>query len=122
PAYHAFNCAVTAWHMTDWIWQTATAEDRAYLLSKLAAPATGKSNFGAFTGELVKRHRVLHICRQIATGSKHKIVERNPDPDVGAKEQWHAGRLRRSKSGIPRASYSISLLIRDGEVLRPALE
>ena len=19
PAYHAFNCAVTAWHMTDWV-------------------------------------------------------------------------------------------------------
>ena len=86
PAYHAFNCAVTAWHMTDWIWQSATADDRVEVLSKLAAPATGKSNFGAFTQALTQRHRVLHICRQIATGSKHKIVERHPDADVGAKQ------------------------------------
>ena len=50
-----------------------------------------------------------------------KIVERNPDPDVGAKEQWHVGRARRSRSGIS-FPYSVSLLIRDGDVLRPALE
>ena len=123
PAYHAFNCAVTAWHMTDWIWQSATAEDRAELLSKLAITATGKSqnDFSAFTRALMKSHRVLHICRQIAIGSKHKIVERHPDPDVRAEEHWHVGRLR-SRSGVSSANYSISLLIRDGEVLRPALE
>jgi hypothetical protein len=22
PAYHAFNCAVTAWHLTDWTWES----------------------------------------------------------------------------------------------------
>jgi hypothetical protein len=111
PAYHAFNCAVTAWHMTDWVWQSATVEDRAFLLSKLAVPATGKSqtDFNAFTRAVMKRHRALHICRQIAIGSKHKIVERSPDPDVGAKEHRHEGGPS-------------SLLIRDGEVWRPALE
>ena len=24
PGYHAFNCAVTAWHMADWVWQSAS--------------------------------------------------------------------------------------------------
>jgi hypothetical protein len=26
PGYHAFNCAVTAWHMTDWVWQSASLQ------------------------------------------------------------------------------------------------
>jgi hypothetical protein len=121
PAYHAFNCAVTAWHMSDWVWRSATAEDRAELLSKLAAPATGKGSFAAFTGELVKQHRVLHICRQIATGSKHKIIERDPDPDVRAEEQWHAG-CRIWSVGGGSITYYVSLMIRDGKIWLPALK
>jgi hypothetical protein len=51
PAYHAFNCAVTAWHVTDWIWQSAIPEERAELFSKLNVVATGKSqdDFKVFT-------------------------------------------------------------------------
>ena len=26
--YHAFNCAVTAWHTTDWLWNDLTTELR----------------------------------------------------------------------------------------------
>jgi hypothetical protein len=63
PGYHAFNCAVTAWHMADWVWQSASPQDRAELLSKLNIVATGKSrkDFGAFTKALMDRHRVLHL-------------------------------------------------------------
>ena len=41
PGYHAFNCVVTAWHMADWVWQSASPQDRAELLSKLNIVATG---------------------------------------------------------------------------------
>jgi hypothetical protein len=121
PAYHAFNCAVTAWHMTDWVWQSGSSVDRGYLLSKLAVPATSK-DFGAFTRALMDQHRVLHICRQIAVGSKHKIIERRPDPDVGAEEHRDIEPALGGTPGIPFSHYSIRLLIRDGKVLRPALE
>jgi hypothetical protein len=94
PAYHAFNCAITAWHMADWIWQIAAAQDRIYLLSEFALSPTGENqrDFSLFTRALMARYRVLHICRQLATGSKHKLVERHPDPDVLAEEHWTLNR------------------------------
>jgi hypothetical protein len=125
PGYHAFNCAVTAWHMADWVWQSASPQDRAELLSKLNIVATGKSrkDFGAFTKALMDRHRVLHICRQIATGSKHKEVEVSPDPEVVAEERWDIEPARvRSRISVQITTYSIRLMIRDGDVSRSALE
>lgn len=26
PSYCAFNCAVTAWHIADWVWQSPVSE------------------------------------------------------------------------------------------------
>jgi hypothetical protein len=125
PAYHAFNCAVTAWHMADWIWQSGGAQDRTYLLSKFTIAPTGKNrrDFGLFTRALMERHRVLHICRQLATGSKHKIVEMHPDPSVTAEEHWDSDPMRAgSRVGARLVAYSIRLSIRDGDRSRPALE
>jgi hypothetical protein len=123
PAYHAFNCAVTAWHLADWVWQSTDAHGHAYILSKLKVTATEKKNFGLFTRELMNRYRVFHICRQLATGSKHKIVEVHPDPDVSAEERWDADHWRAgSPVGAPLVAYSIRLSIRDGDVSRPALD
>ena len=86
PAYHAFNCAVTAWHMVDWVWQSTDASGRAAILSRLGlVPSAPKKDFSAFNRELMKRYRPLHLCRQVATGSKHKIVENYPDPNVTAR-------------------------------------
>jgi hypothetical protein len=123
PAYHAFNCAVTAWHLADWVWQSIDAEGHAFILSKLAVAPTGKKDFGLFTRELMRRHRALHICRQLATGSKHKIVEMHPDPAVRAERAWDSEPMRvGSGVGSRLVSYSIRLSIRDGEESRPALE
>jgi hypothetical protein len=125
PAYHAFNCAVTAWHLADWVWQSTDADGRAWILSKLViAPSEkGQTGFSTFTRTLMKRYRVLHLCRQLATGSKHKIVESYPDPDVAAREDWDVDRLRvGSAVGVPLVTYSGRLSIRDREVSRPALE
>jgi hypothetical protein len=101
------------------------SKDRAELLSKLNIVATGKSrkDFGAFTKALMDRHRVLHICRQMATGSKHKEVEVSPDPEVVAEERWDIEPARvRSRISGQINSYSIRLMIRDGHVSRSALE
>ena len=35
PSYHAFNFSVTAWHLTDWIWEASTLEFRRELLRLL---------------------------------------------------------------------------------------
>ena len=34
PAYHAYNSAVTAWHLVDWVWCTADQESRAQIAEK----------------------------------------------------------------------------------------
>jgi hypothetical protein len=60
----------------------------------------------------MNRYRVLHICHQIAIGSKHKVIESYSDPKVVAEEQWD----------LKSAGVSIRLLIHDGGVSRPALE
>ena len=125
PAYHAFNCAVTAWHMADWIWQSISKEERAEVLLKLHFDATGRNqdDFKTFTRSMMKQYRTLHICHQIAIGSKHKIIESYSDPELAVEEQWHKepGSIRsRIEGGL--ALYSIRLVIRDGDVSRPALE
>lgn len=71
--YRAFNSAVTAWHIADWVWEDATPEQRA------SFPATTRRELQ----DLVRREcRALHLCRQVATASKHQRVTMFPDPNV----------------------------------------
>jgi hypothetical protein len=58
PAYIAFNCAVTAWHIADWAWQTADAEQRTWMLEKWSIPR-GQKEFTALQIALMRRYRVL---------------------------------------------------------------
>lgn len=126
PAYHAFNCAVTAWHLADWIWESATASDRDFILSKLepkSSASKSKEPFTRFQLALMARYRSLHLCRQLATGAKHKIVVKYADPEVTAKEDWH-GEPRRfgDKFGSRYVDYSPRLTITDRDETRPAVE
>jgi hypothetical protein len=70
----AFNISVTAWHLCDWVFEDMNDNQRKQLgirkLSHLQTWALG--------------HRPLHLCRQLATGSKHWEVSQHPDPDVKA--------------------------------------
>jgi len=111
--------------MVDWIWQSSIPEEQAELLSKLHFAATGRrrDDFKAFTRSLMAQYRILHICHQIAIGSKHKVIESYSDPAVAAEEQWHMapGRVG-SRIGGRLTTFYIRLLIHDGDVSRPALE
>lgn len=75
PSYCAFNCAVTAWHIADWVWQSADAHHED-LLSRFGLPLTvdDKKNFSLFQRGIRQTSRAIHICRQLATGSKHMTV------------------------------------------------
>jgi len=62
---HAFNFAVTAWHMTDWIYDDARQRDPA---NPKPFGYKRKGNFQQF----VRSDRVaLNICYELASGSKH---------------------------------------------------
>lgn len=79
----AFNISVTAWHLCDWVFADMTDEQR----KKLSIHKLGDLQ------EEARRCRALHMCRQLATGSKHWKVSQYPDPElkvvVAATPEWH---------------------------------
>ena len=81
--YHAFNCAITAWHATDWLWQdiSSSPELKTKLQEKIQKPLKTVEDFQSYV-------RVdcwaLRLCHQIANGSKHFLVTRNPDSTISA--------------------------------------
>jgi hypothetical protein len=100
PIFFAFNAAVTAWHITDWLWQS-NAETRAVLAKRYKFEFHEDSAHGLRLGlerfqKAVTAHcRALHVCQQIANGSKHMRTTKH-DPKVQAKAEWtqaveHAG-------------------------------
>jgi hypothetical protein len=73
PAYHAYNSAVTAWHLVDWIWCTADQKLRAQLAEKFHfdIPSSARKGLARFSDSIARDCRALHLCRIIANGSKH---------------------------------------------------
>jgi len=81
-AYQAFNAAVTARHVCDWVWETASPELRERFKADTPEPsAKGVRQLAAL---MSTECRELHICRQLATGAKHFTVERFDDPGISA--------------------------------------
>jgi hypothetical protein len=73
--YHSFNCAVTAWHVTDWLWQDISSAMRDKLVLKEC------KDFQEYVRAACP---ALRLCHQIANGSKHCLLERNPDSTISA--------------------------------------
>lgn len=119
PAYHAFNCAVTAWHLVDWVW--ATAPD--YACDDISRLLVHRPGLRGFKTALVRKHRALRICQQIANGSKHMTLE-NPDPTVRAQTLWEyvAPIADRMRAGEPLGRYDCHLIIWDNGVERKAID
>ena len=69
----AFNAAVTAWHLTDWVFEEMTPAQRDHHQIRSLAE---------FQRLARKQCRALHLCRQIATASKHRTVTLHVDRDV----------------------------------------
>jgi hypothetical protein len=115
PAYYAFNCAVTAWHLADWVWEASSPDQRAEILQQLGSDA--RANKSTFQKALMEKCRAIHICRQIATGSKHMTVTQHPDPNVRVEMRWDS-----APAGEVKAGYHYRLLIHDGGVERPAVD
>ena len=95
PAYHAFNCAVTCWHLTDWVWEAADDYQRQLMSSVFETRLKAVEDFQI---AMRSKHRSLYICWQIANGSKHFRL-RKTDPKIKTDEVWEyrpamAGRMR----------------------------
>ncbi|MCK1564287.1 hypothetical protein IVB08_09985 [Bradyrhizobium sp. 173] len=91
PLFHAFNTAVTAWHMTDWLWQYDCAT-RKKLATKFQfvfeCTATGiKRGLEKFQEAVVLHCDELKVCREIANGSKH-MRKNKVNPNIKAQAVW----------------------------------
>jgi len=76
--YIAFNCAVTAWHMTDWVWAELDPIQR----EKIQALAGTTCELEATNPKPLQAYArrespALKLCELLANGSKHYIL-RNP--------------------------------------------
>lgn len=69
----AFNGAVTAWCLTDWVFEEMTTAQRDHYHGSLTE----------FQNLARKQCPALHLCRQIATASKHRTVRIHADRAVG---------------------------------------
>ncbi len=91
PLFHAFNTAITAWHVTDWLWQYSP-ELRAKLATKFQfvfeeTPTGIKRGLEKFQDAVIPHCDALGVCREIATGSKH-MRKNKVDPNIKAQAVW----------------------------------
>lgn len=117
----AFNAVVTAWHITDWLWQSSS--ERRVALAKRYNFAYAETETGIRKGlerlqnAVVEDCRALYVCREIANGSKH-MRRKKADPDVKAKAEWH--KAWESVGVVNVGDYVMSMTITDGsEALDP---
>jgi hypothetical protein len=64
--YHAFNCAVTAWHVTDWLWQD---------ISPVLKNELRVNELKHFQRYVRDDCLALKLCHRIANASKHCLLE-----------------------------------------------
>lgn len=77
-AYHAFNAAVTVWHICDWIWETASEQVKDKFRS--ISPESEKGGVRLLQALVTAECCELAICRELATGAKHFVVDKYPGP------------------------------------------
>lgn len=78
PIFHVYNCAITAWHLTDWLWESASEPQRKMLAEKFSFDCSKGRR--AFAFALTRSLPELAACRDIADGSKHAELTKPKSP------------------------------------------
>ena len=68
--WRAFNCAVTSWQISDWLWKERKS-------AGLVA-----TQLQQFQAALLEQSRVLRMCKHLANASKHGGVDRAFDKSI----------------------------------------
>lgn len=111
-SYRAFNCAVTAWSICDWVWNSASANLQQRF--REVSPEPNGRNSEPLAAFLRKDSRELAICQQLANGSKHFVRRSNNDEKVSAYRSASVN-LYVSDDGRTRAVPGHSTFILDGD-------
>ena len=106
-AYRALNCATTAWHMCDWLFESGRTDDALKL--RMVELFGGQSFTLKHVQDWASKDRAIAICRQLATASKHFEIRDRPDAGVKAEIEE---RITRNEDGS--ANMWVRVVIRDG--------
>jgi hypothetical protein len=111
-SYRAFNCAVTAWSISDWVWNAASPDLRQQLRSE--SPKPEASDAECFASLLREQSRELAICQQLANGSKHFVLDKHNDEAVSSYRTASVS-LYLAENGESHAVPTHGVFIEDGD-------
>jgi hypothetical protein len=117
PLFIAWNAAVTAWHITDWLWQSMP-EIREILTKRYKLKfVEGSKNamregLEDFQNAVANENRFLYVCREIANGSKH-MRKNKIDPEITAEARWSLA--IQGAGHVKPGDLILELFIRDGD-------
>lgn len=102
--YHAWNGAVTAWSIADWVWVDLSEEQRHGFSAELSVKCLAD-----FQRWLIQKHRPLKLCRLVATASKHAIVTKHNDPSVDTRVYVASDSLSLDDDVAPVLDWSLEI-------------
>lgn len=117
PLFIAWNAAVTAWHITDWLWQS-TPEIRKILTKRYklkfveGSKKAMREGLEDFQNAVANENRFLYVCREIANGSKH-MRKHKIDPEITAEARWSLA--IQGAGHVKPGDLILELFIRDGD-------
>ena len=130
---NGLNAAMTAWHLTDWVWKEIQGSTRRpTLTARAGTPIRELKQFQ----ELVKRNCAeLAYCEDIAISTKHFAFSKLPVFSTKVTERFKIGQVPISKDGVATphqfspigenityTAQAAELWITDGRSLTPAAE
>jgi hypothetical protein len=114
--YRAFNAAVTAWHLTEWVWSDLSQNRR----------MVWQDSPVAFWEDCGKSCPDLLLCRLVAEASKHRVREGRRVKPAGVVTISLADVVRAkcgsAKCGEPLSTWTWRLIIREGDREHAAIE
>lgn len=121
-AYMAFNVAVTAYHLCEWVWGSWSEEERKKFFKTEEPKCLPKKQDEEFRRAMMKSCKALKVCQQLANSSKH-LNYRSRDPSIKFKNNPYA-RFRESplQSKPVLISLGYNMLIHDGTKSRQAID
>lgn len=110
-SYGAINAAITAFHISDWIWAISSDKQKALWIKDVPGGKDKKAQKLRFQIMLKNECPAFQICRGIANSAKHLVDDKYPEPVRNGKTQnlpvpARAGALR---AGEPLMKYSVEL-------------
>lgn len=120
-AYHAYNAAVTAWHLSDWTWKflSPEAQTRVALGLGFETSKNPMENLKNFQQAIRRKSRAIEICWDIANGSKHLDTHKYSKVDAQMKVEVKSATASEFRAGQPLQTINYDFIVHwDNKTLR----